>query len=167
MNKKFKFILCVILCVVLAGMTVWGKEAGTKNILEINGNLYTVCEVPEEMQNRKGFVWTEETIGGQKINGWKYENRDLDRFIQLYLQNNKGNFGLYQYDLTDGTLIRYDAALDTVSVINEAKKEGGKRTALPENVFGIIFSVASLVIGTVLIVWFEGRMTKRRKGRRV
>lgn len=168
MNKKLKFILCVIFCIVLEGMTVCAEETGTKDILEINGKLYTLCDVPEEMQNRKGFVWTEETVGGHKVNGWKYENSDLDRFIQLYLQDSRGNFGLYQYDLTDRTLIRYDSNLDAVSFIKEASDVNGaetdskKDTALPPTTFGIAFSAASLAGGIVMIVWFERRMTKGR-----
>ena len=169
MNKKLGFILCVIFCIVLEGMTVCAMENGTKDILDINGKLYTACDVPEEMQNRKGFVWTEENVGGHKMKGWKYENSDLDRFIQLYLQDNRGNFGLYQYDLTDGTLIRYDSDLDAVSVVSEtASAVKGEETAsksaaaLPQNVFGFVFSAASLAGGIVMIVWFERRMTKGR-----
>lgn len=81
--------------------------------LEIDGKTYVYTGVPEKQQHLPGLVFGSVEIGGQKLDGFLYEDEALSEFSVLYLMDSEGNYGYYTYDSKTQTLQRFSGAVYT------------------------------------------------------
>ena len=81
--------------------------------LEIDGKTYVYTGVPEKQQRLSGLVFGSVEIGGQKLDGFLYEDEALGEFSVLYLMDGNGNYGYYTYDSKTQTLQRFSGAVYT------------------------------------------------------
>ncbi len=89
------------------GFTVYSEDGNTyiKNSFE-----YQVMNVTDETEIPSGYVKTSIIINGVSVSAYTPEN-DLDSdFLLIYVKNQDGNEGFYQYDRVEQTLQRVSNA---------------------------------------------------------
>lgn len=75
--------------------------------ININGKEYVITEPNENLEQIKDLKNTKLTIDKTEINGWSFEEEKLKNYTLLYLMNSKGEYHLYSYETTEGSLQIY------------------------------------------------------------
>lgn len=114
------------------------------------GNNLAIIDIPEDMQTRKGMVFTEVEIDGQKMLGWRFENEAFSDYSLVYLMNEKGEKVFYQYEKNSNTLQPYSGA---AAVTQEAYED-----ILTKNLYLMIGAGTFGGLAVIfLILWLRSR----------
>ncbi|MCI8271347.1 MAG: cadherin-like beta sandwich domain-containing protein [Erysipelotrichaceae bacterium] len=114
------------------------------------GNNLAIIDIPEDMQVRKGMVFGEVEIDGQKMPGWRFENEAFSDYSLVYLMNEKGEKVFYQYEKNSNTLQPYSGA---AAVTQEAYED-----ILTQNLYLMIGAGTFGGLAVIfLILWLRSR----------
>ncbi len=140
-------------------------------VTELTGKQFIFMPLTVDLKLRSGFTWTTAEIEQQQLPGWKYNDGE-ENFFQMYLRNEEKEDCIYQYDIQEKTLQKFDERMmisseayeDEVDVLNkEAKMKNLKYT--------IIFLILTALGGVVCIgvlylqntTWGERYRERRQK----
>lgn len=73
-------------------------------VLRVSGKDYVILSLPEGQLNRVGYKTGGIQLQGNSIQVWKYADEGLEDYYQMYLINEDGEQGIYQYEASEGTL---------------------------------------------------------------
>ena len=76
----------------------------------INGNQLGFIDIPEEIQEKKGFTYQEVIIDDKPLMGWVFNNESFANYALIYAMNENGQFNYYQYENTQKSLQLYSNA---------------------------------------------------------
>ena len=136
---------------------VFDQESNTySGVLELTfqdkayivANDYSSEEIPEN------YIKKSISIQDLSVNAWQLENSNLSDFYLLYLINQDGEFGLYQYDSVELSMQRYISLPfdDSELVSQEAENENlANRLKTSQIVGGIFIGLSSLLVILLII----------------
>lgn len=86
-----------------------GKIIRQYETIEIQGRTYVLLNIPEELNEQDGLVFSKIKLGDLEIDGWSFEDKNHANYSVVYLMNEAGEKCLYTYEGTEGTLQKYIA----------------------------------------------------------
>lgn len=84
------------------------------------GHDLAIIDVSEDMQTKKGMLFTDIEIDKVKMQGWTFEDEAFVNYIVVYLMNENGEKVYYQYEKTSNTLQPYSG---TAAITQQAYEE--------------------------------------------
>ncbi|MDD4698697.1 MAG: hypothetical protein PHV07_00355 [Oscillospiraceae bacterium] len=158
---KHKTVDMVLVCLNNAStgnkLFVYDKESSTfSGLIELafQDRKYIVANDYKSDGIPANYVKTAISIQDISVTLWHIENSELSDFHLLYLINQEGNFGLYQYDSTESTVQRYVILpTDNSELINlEAENESLSNSLKTARIVGGVFVVLSSLLIFLLVV---------------
>lgn len=114
-------------------------------------------EIPQNMNTMKGLVQKKVTIDENEYEGFVFEDEQFQKYILLYLMNEKGEIHLYQYEISEGVIQLYsNAAAITQESVEEMQKQ--------LNNMIIIFCITSALAVLIIIILIYLLMKKKAIG---
>lgn len=102
---------------------MYDEEKGITSMfrpVSILGRNVILFDLTEEEQVRENMVYSEVTIDGITMHGWKYENPDFADYAHILVMNEFGEKVFYQYEKTENSLQLYR---EYVSLEKEEEKK--------------------------------------------
>lgn len=126
---------------------IYDKEVTSifKPVALLGQNVFIV-DIPKDKQDKSGFKYQEITIDGNKMMGWKFEDKAFKNYSLIYVMNEKGEMVYYQYESTQNTLQLYS---NGAPITNETYESLQKYKTYGIFVVGIgtIAVIAAIVLG--------------------
>lgn len=135
-------------------------------ILTFGGKKYLLMPLTIDLKLRSGFQWTTGVINKKTVPGWQYSDGEKN-FFQMYLRNEKKEDFIYQYDIQEGTLQKYDDKLLISSSDYEKEVDALNKSAKRKNLkytleFFVLTAGGALVCLGLLYIQNKGNGSLRR-----
>ena len=91
------------------------KVVSLYETITVNGKTYVIVtpdNIPDSINN---LAKRQVKIGDKRVNGWKFNEKELSSYSIVYLMNEDGQKNYYSYDKEEGTLQRYTIIDDNTS----------------------------------------------------
>ncbi len=95
-----------------------GQIVSLYETIEILGETYVLCAIPEELKKQNQLVLSEIVINDKQFEGWTYENEQYKDYVVAYLINEKGEKNLYSFDQLEGTIQRFVSIEENEEMVN-------------------------------------------------
>ncbi|BBF45314.1 putative S-layer associated protein [Lachnospiraceae bacterium KM106-2] len=123
---------------------------------------YTVAKLSDESMIPEGYEKSSLNLNGTSIPAYTLKSNLNSEFVLLYLENQNGEKGFYQYDRQEKTVQRYQEQKVSVQPsADELKTEASKSS----NTNTLVFAIVSLCLIIVILVIISLRLFMRRKQR--
>ncbi|TDW09702.1 cadherin-like protein [Breznakia blatticola] len=86
-------------------------------------------------------------IDKQNFDGWKFKDQKLKDYALVYLMNDKGVSGLYQFEASEDTLQLYN---NTAAITMEEYKELANKSSMLPVMFGVSGILGLMTIGSII-----------------
>ena len=150
---------------------MYEKEKGITSVfrpVSILGRNVILFDLTEEEQVRKNMVYSEVTIDGITLHGWKYENPDFANYAHILVMNQFGEKVVYQYEKTENSLQLYKEYVPVEEEVEEEKdvfsigKFTFEKFTLEEYSLYIIIGLAGLCVALILFIIIMALTRKQR-----
>ena len=123
-------------------------EVTSQNVIlmELAGKEYLLMPVTIDQKLRSGFTWATAEINGRMVPGWKYNDGE-ENFFQMYLRNEKQEDYIYQYDLMEQTLQKFNDELMMSSEDFEYAVNNLNQTAHRQNIKYTVEFLVLIAVG--------------------
>lgn len=146
-------------------------EVTSQNVimLDLAGGKYLLMPVTIDLKLRSGFTWATAEIENKMVPGWKYNDGE-ENFFQMYLRNEDQEDFIYQYDVQEQTLQKFDDDLMISSDEYQQAVNDLNKTARRENIkYTLEFLLLILAGGLACLILLymqnkgTGRMGRRKR----
>ncbi len=129
----------------VAGFYLYSQTEGVLSPylpLAYGGATYIYTGIPADKAVVPGLETATVEAFSQTLSGWRYEDAALADFVVLYLMDEGGQYGYYNYDTKNATLQRFSGAVFT---------DGGETLAVPMLYVYIAAGAAALLLILMIV----------------
>lgn len=138
--------------------------------VSILGRNVILFDLTEEEQVRENMIYSEVTIDGITMHGWKYENPDFADYAHILVMNEFGEKVFYQYEKTENSLQLYREYVPVEEEEEKSTFSFGNFTfekfTLEGYSFYIIIGLAGLCVLLILSIIIMALTRKQRHSAR-
>ncbi|MEG0093300.1 MAG: cadherin-like beta sandwich domain-containing protein [Erysipelotrichaceae bacterium] len=122
--------------------------------ITINGKIYTILSIPNELKNMKGYEYKKLSIDKQEIEGWRFKDPYFKNYYLLYLIDGDGKAMLYQYEKESKTLQPFSMSAPLTQTTYEALVNEQEKNQII-NITLIILVIISLSSNVFVYQYFK------------
>ncbi len=152
---------------------MYDEEKGITSMfrpVSILGRNVILFDLTEEEQVRENMIYSEVTIDGITMHGWKYENPDFADYAHILVMNEFGEKVFYQYEKTENSLQLYREYVPVEEEEEKSTFSFGNFTfekfTLEGYSFYIIIGLAGLCVLLILSIIIMALTRKQRHSAR-
>ena len=152
---------------------MYDEEKGITSMfrpVSILGRNVILFDLTEEEQVRENMIYSEVTIDGITMHGWKYENPDFADYAHILVMNEFGEKVFYQYEKTENSLQLYREYVPAEEEEEKSTFSFGNFTfekfTLEGYSFYIIIGLAGLCVLLILSIIIMALTRKQRHSAR-